>query len=164
MAPEFFPFCAFICLALATLTVCALGVALMVSARRRRGPRILATLVLAVAGAMVLALFLLGARIRQQFFLNEPLVGACGRGDLAEARRLLAAGASPDAYGVDFMETALIVASRCGRREVVELLLSKGATVGLRDSWGRTALQRAEEGHHRGIVLLLEKAERSQPK
>lgn len=98
----------------------------------------------------------LGANIRQQYFLNEPFVSGCSQGDLAEAQRLLSRGASPDAYGVDFVETALIAASRNGHAEIVTLLLRSGAHTRLQDSEGKTALQRAREAGHTNIVTVLE--------
>jgi len=70
---------------------------------------------------------------------------------------LLAAGASPDAYGVDYRRTALIAAASKGHREIVLLLLQKGATLDLTDDEGNTALDRAKELHQAQIVSLLEK-------
>jgi hypothetical protein len=153
MAPEFFPIFAFLGLAVIALTGLCVGVVRAILTRRV--PRLLCSVV-AVA---VLLLLILGMSIRQQYFLNEPFASACGGGDIAEAQRLLLCGASPDAYGIDFRETALIAASRYGNREIVEFLLRNGANVDLMDSYGKTALQRAKEAGHGDIVRLIEQAE-----
>jgi uncharacterized protein len=159
MAPEFVPFVAFLVLAIAAIAGVIVGVVLLISARGKKGRRLVSVAVLVATVAVLLVLLLMAANIRQQFFLNEPFVTACGQGDLAEAERLLARGASPNAYGIDFAQTALIAASEQGHRDIVVLLLDNGAKVGLRDIMGRTALDRAKERGHRDIVVLLEEAE-----
>jgi len=163
MAPEFFPFVGFVVLAVFTLmTLAAGGVLLLMACRNRAHRRALRmSSMVAFSAAVVLTLMLLalGGMIRQQFFLNEPLVTACRKGDLREAERLLSKGASPDAYGVDFVETALIAASKSGNAEIVALLLRRGANVYLEDSAGKTALQWAKERGNNDVARLLEEAE-----
>ena len=66
-------------------------------------------------------------------------------------------GASPDAYGIDFVETALIAAARTGNREIVTLLLRSGADAELRDSEGKTALDRAREAKQDEIASVIER-------
>lgn len=164
MAPEYLPFVAFALLLV--LVGAALGVGLLlcligreggdVNRRRRRW----AGAALTTAMFLGALLFLLGKAIRQQFFLNEPLVAACAAGNVSEVRRLLAAGASPDAYGVDFVETALIAAAAEGHAEVVDLLLRSGASVDLRDSAGRSAIDWAKARGHAQVVQLLEQGQR----
>lgn len=163
MAPEYVSFVGF---ALLLVLACAvLGVGLMLcliggegrDLKRRR--RWWAGLAFTVGTFLGWLLFLLGRDIRQQFFLNEPLVAACAAGNVCEVQRLLATGASPDAYGVDFVETALIAAAE-GHAEVVELLLRSGASVDLRDSGGRRAIDWAKARGHAQVVRLLEQAQR----
>jgi hypothetical protein len=162
MAPEFFLFIAFVGLAVLAVGGLIATVVLLVwahySARLRRVLRVLSAVVFAGVVVVGLILLWLGASIRQQYFLNEPFVSACGQGDLVEAQRLLSCGASPDAYGVDFFETALIAASRNGRVEIVALLLRSGANTDLQDSDGKTALQRAREADQKEIISMLEHA------
>jgi uncharacterized protein len=57
---------------------------------------------------------------------------------------------------VDFIDTALIAASRNGHSEIVALLLRSGAHTDLRVMDGKTALQRAKEASHKDIVSMLE--------
>ena len=104
---------------------------------------------------MVVFAAFLGGSIRQQYFLNEPFVTACSSGNIGQAQLLLKRGASPDAYGVDFIDTALTAASAAGHREIVLLLIRSGARLDLKDSSGKTALDRAEEGGHKDIALVL---------
>lgn len=162
MAPEFIPFLAFAGLAILAMVGLVGGLALLVwarfSVRQRRALRKTAVVTLSVVFAIALVLTVLGVRIRQQYFLNEPFVGACGQGNLAEAQRLLSRGASPDAYGVDYAETALIAASGAGHPEVVSLLLRNGAHTELQDSYGETAIQRAKERGHKEVVSILKGA------
>jgi ankyrin repeat protein len=158
MAPEFFPFIVFAGLGVIALVGVCVGIPFLLFAYRKKHLRLPAAFVLSAVAFVVIALLALGSLIWQQFFLNEPLVTACGQGDLETAQRLLAQGASPDAYGIDFVETALIAASRGGHRDIVKLLLSKGATVDLKDSQGKTSLDRAHEGGCADIVLLLQLA------
>ena len=162
MAPEFFPFIAFVGFAVIALIGLVAGAVLLVwghyNIRLRKVLRILSAVAFSGVAVVALVLFVLGAKIRQQYFLNEPFVSACGNGDIAEAQRLLSRGASPGAYGVDFVETALIAASRSGHPEVVAFLLRSGAHPDLQDVEGKTALQRAKEAGHKEIVSMLEQA------
>ncbi len=162
MAPEFLPFFGFLVLAALALGALILGIALIVWARYQ--PKLAGLLrafsVVAFLGflAIGLPLFLLGKHIHQQYFLNEPLVTACAEGQFAEVQRLPARGASPDAYGIDYYETALVAAARSGNRDIVALLLKSGANLKLRDSDGKTALERAKEANRDEIATLIEKA------
>jgi ankyrin repeat protein len=163
MAPEFFPFLAFFFLAVIAVICIIISVMLFVWWRYQKKHRVARILsVLAFSGTLIVVLLLLfiGLNIRQQFFLNEPLVSACAEGNLSESQRLLARGASPDAYGVDFMQTALISATRSGHLEIVELLLRNGADINLQDCYGRTALDYAKEAGQSEIAIALEQADR----
>lgn len=168
MAPEFFPFIAFgglVLVALAGLVVTGGLFVLAWYLRRTGARRWIARLTgllswLACTGVIIVVALVvfLGGRIRQQYFLNEPFATACGSGDIAQAQQLLSRGASPDAYGIDFVDTALTAASGAGHREIVALLIRSGARLDLKDSAGKTALDRAEENGHSDIVRMLRDA------
>jgi Ankyrin repeats (3 copies) len=174
MAPEFFPFIGFGMLVL--VLVAGLGAAAVLFVirlvlRHRQSPhwaRRLVTMLCcaSLVGVMLvsLCLVLLGGKIRQQYFLNEPFVSACGDGDLAKARELLARGASPDAYGIDFVDTALSAAAASGHREIVALLLRSGAHIDQKDSNGKTAAERARENGHGEIAQMIEASKNNPPK
>jgi ankyrin repeat protein len=51
--------------------------------------------------------------------------------------------------------TALMFASERGHKEVVKLLIEKGAGVNVKDKYGWTALKYASENGHQEIVELL---------
>jgi hypothetical protein len=173
MAPEFFPFIGFGILAVIVVGGLAAAAVLFVVRLllHRRGPRWARRLVTvlccaSVAGVLLLSLCLalLGGKIRQQYFLNEPFVTACGDGDLAKAQELLARGASPDAYGIDFVDTALSAAAASGHKEIVALLLRSGAHIDQKDSNGKTAEERARETGHGEIAQMIEASKNNPPK
>jgi hypothetical protein len=151
----------FLVLSFITLIGLGIGVALAVGARRNKALRGPAVLVLSGAGLLFLFVLTVGVFMFREFYLNENLVFACQRGDIAEAKWFLSFGASPNANGIKGMDDALGAASENGHRELVELLLSRGAKVGHKDFHGKTALQRAKEAGHNDIVVLLEQADES---
>ena len=138
----------------------AVGIMLALCAHWNKSLRRPARLLLTATVALFLVLLPMGFFMFHEFYLNEHLVFACRRGDIAEARWLLSLWASPNAEAIHGMDDALGAASEGGHRELVELLLSKGAKVGHTDFHGRTALQRAKEAGHIDIVLLLERGEK----
>jgi uncharacterized protein len=69
---------------------------------------------------------------------NDPML-ASYRGNAAEVRSLLAAGARLDVQDGNG-NTALMLAAQYGRSDNVQLLLDAGADVHLKNSHGRTAL------------------------
>ena len=85
--------------------------------------------------------------------LNENLLEAARLGNLPEVKRLLDAGAAVNARDNEG-ETALMLASGGGHREVVELLLAKEAEVNAKGTGGETALMGASFNGHREIVEL----------
>jgi ankyrin repeat protein len=88
---------------------------------------------------------------------TAALVGAAGRGDVGEVRRLLDEGGA-DIEGWNGRGwTALIVAARWGHRDVVEYLLDRGANIEARGRYGDTPLfAAAREGHREVVECLLE--------
>ena len=148
------------------LTIIALlglgiGVVLALCARRNKRLRRPAIGVLAGFALLFVPVALVDFGIFHEFYLNENLVFACQRGDVAEAKWLLSLGASPNALGIKGMDDALGAASEGGHRELVELLLSRGAKVGHENFYGKNAMQRAKEAGHADIIALLEQAEPS---
>jgi hypothetical protein len=142
----------FLFLALAIHLLIGLGLIAIYICLGRRVPRTLRWGIPVIA----LLLLILGLAIRQQFFLSEPFVTACSANNIEEAKSLLGRGASVDAYGIDFRETALIVAAEQGKIEIVEWLLTNGAKAERTDSRGRTALERAKETKQKDVVRPLE--------
>jgi len=166
MAPEFFPligsFAAFVALAASVLLTVIVGVGLLVWAHydsgRRKTLRVVSAIAFCSALPLALGVFLVGSHIRQRYFLNEPLVSACASGDLAQAQRLLDRGASPDAYDCDGTATALMAAASSGHRDIVGLLLRRGANARLRDDRGRTAFDQAKAAGHDEIATMIEQS------
>ena len=153
MAPEFLPFIAAGFLLLASLV--AMAVLAIVFVVRKRLPRPLTLLAfLSTCGLLLVTGFCVSG-VRQQYFLDEPMASAAASGRLAEVRQLLDKGASPDAWGVDYVSPALVGAAEGGHVVVVKLLLERGADPDRRDSGGKTAAERAREGGHIGVVDLI---------
>jgi ankyrin repeat protein len=95
--------------------------------------------------------------------LNEALINAAKRGDLAAVKDLLAKGADVNAK-TRYDQTPLMFAADKGHVEVVKLLLAAGADVNVVDTFYKsfTALVGAtREGHAEVVKLLLEKGARS---
>ena len=86
-----------------------------------------------------------------------PLHEAARKGDLAEAKRLLEAGADFTARDDHLRSTPLAWAAKFGQLEIVELLLERGAPKSLPDDppWA-TPLQWAIKRGHGRIATLLE--------
>jgi hypothetical protein len=151
----------FLVLAAISLIGFAVGIVLALCARRNNSLRRPARLLLSATVALFLVVLPMGLLMFHEFYLNENLVLACRRGDIDEAKWLLSLWASPNAEAIHGTDDALGAASEGGHRELVELLLGKGAKVGHKDFHGRTALQRAREAGHADIVLLLQQSEHS---
>jgi len=169
MAPEFIPlvgsYVAFVALAASALLMLLVGVGLLIWARygtaRCKGLRLASALAFFAALPLTAGMLFFGIHIRQEYFLNEPLVSACTNGDLAQARQLLERGASPNAWNHEAKLTALMCAARNGRRDTVALLLHYGANIRLRDSEGRTASEQAKSKGHDEIATMIEQFQRS---
>lgn len=83
-----------------------------------------------------------------------PLHEAARKGDTAEVKRLLEAGADVQIRDADG-ETALHEAASYGRLDAVTVLLHAGAVVNAKDDNGYTPLHRAAENGHIEIVTRL---------
>jgi len=147
MAPEFLGFFVAIglgaaCLALATIA--------LLSGRSRR--RLWALVGLIPTAALTLLAFV---HLRQEFILNEPMATAAHQGRIETVRTLLDRGASPNSWGVDGAQTALMGACAAGHIQVVQLLIERGADVYLSDGPRRTALAYARELGHKDIEQVL---------
>ena len=153
MAPEFLPFIAAGVLILASLV--AMAVLAIVFVVRKRLPRPLPLLALLSTSGLLLVTGFGVSSVRQHYFLDEPMAIAAASGRLAEVQQLLDKGASPDAWGVDYVSPALVGAAEEGHVAVVKLLLERGADPDLRDSGGKTAAERARERGHVEVVQLI---------
>jgi hypothetical protein len=76
-------------------------------------------------------------------------------GDVTRAQRLLAAGADLDALDEEFRSTPLGLAARFGRREMVELLLSRGADPNRAGAPWATPVEWARKKGHADIASRL---------
>jgi ankyrin repeat protein len=78
-----------------------------------------------------------------------------GAASLPMARTLLDAGANPKVSFGPLGWTALHLAAQQGNKPVVDLLLTRGVPVNIRDQMGGTALMDAAKEGHKEIVALL---------
>lgn len=78
----------------------------------------------------------------EQANLNEQLIDAARRGDIAETTRLLDANANVNAQNKDGI-TPLMIAARNDHALACKLLINKGAIIETQDSTGMTALHHA---------------------
>ena len=121
--------------------------------RKRRSSRV-------VNWVLLSAFLLLPIMSQSQYmFLNEPMVEAAGDGDYKKVETLLRFGASVNCEADDGRGTALLAAIRGGHRDVVRLLIGRGANVNqvtlgfLSERDTCTPLQVAA-GHPQMIALL----------
>lgn len=89
--------------------------------------------------------------------LGLALRAAADDGDLSQVNKLLAQGASPDAYdGVHGgLPTPLQAAAFRGHAGVVSSLLRAGASLEITNIQGRSALHHAADQDHDGVVCML---------
>lgn len=83
------------------------------------------------------------AAAQEQYQLNYALCIAATHGQDAEAERLLATGAQPDAPASNFSETALHRAAAGGHINMVRSFLDHGADPNVRSNFGETVLHAA---------------------
>jgi FOG: Ankyrin repeat len=92
---------------------------------------------------------------------KTPLIEAAEKGDLAEVKRLIHAGANVNdvyGYGESGRRTALIDAASGGHADIVRSLIEAKAELDLQDDRCETALMNAAEWNHPEVVSLLLKA------
>lgn len=83
--------------------------------------------------------------------LDQQLIAAAWKNDVAAARRLIAAGADVNAAD-DTVQSAFLIAASEGYVELLDLTLKHGADVRSLDSYRGTALIRAAERGHAAVV------------
>jgi ankyrin repeat protein len=88
---------------------------------------------------------------RSQAELDRALIDAAWSNDLARARRLIEQGADVNAQD-DTQQSAYLIATSEGYRDLLELTLANGADVTSLDSFDGTGLIRAAERGHADIV------------
>ena len=89
---------------------------------------------------------------------NTALIFAARDGRIDLARRLIEAGATVDWIDGEGV-TPLILAAFKNHPAVVRYLLSRGAETGIRDQWGRVAMDYAlRRGAHDPIASMLRRA------
>ncbi len=87
--------------------------------------------------------------------LNQDLIAAAWRNDLAATRELLAAGADVNAQD-HTQQSAFLIATSEGYLELLELALADGADLDAKDSYFGTGLIRAaDRGHYQIVGRLL---------
>ncbi|GAA2173063.1 hypothetical protein GCM10009784_05950 [Arthrobacter parietis] len=86
--------------------------------------------------------------------LNQNLINAAWDNNVAEASRLIEAGADVN-YEDETQQSAFLIAASEGYLELLELTLSNGADVHALDSFNGTALIRAAERGHADVVRRL---------
>ena len=80
---------------------------------------------------------------------------AATKGDIAQAKALIAKGVCVDAREDSFKKTALHQVAISGHKDVAELLLGHGADTDARDSYATSPLHYAAENGHKEIAELL---------
>ncbi len=96
---------------------------------------------------------------RERIFVVDEswsdLMRSAREGDVAETRRLLEMGNDPNARGGSLGLTPLIVSVANGHRDVVELLLNRGASIEAPDGSGMTPLMTATLFEQSAVAQLL---------
>ncbi|KRF08612.1 hypothetical protein ASH00_02600 [Arthrobacter sp. Soil782] len=90
----------------------------------------------------------------EQIALNQNLINAAWENNVAEANRLIEAGADVN-YEDETQQSAFLIAASEGYLELLELTLRNGADVHALDSFNGTALIRAAERGHADVVRRL---------
>ena len=103
--------------------LCLLPLKLWCKIRKRRTSRIMNRVLL---GAVILLPIMSQS---QYMFLDEPLVDAARNGDYAQVKALLLLGANINCEADDGRGTALLAAIQGEHRDIVRLLVDRGANV-----------------------------------
>jgi hypothetical protein len=145
MAPEYFIFFIFLLLVLIFIGTLALSIFI----KKLRLPAAILSII------FLIAIGFIALEIRQQYFLNEPMAMASWKNDIHAVETLLKKGASPDSFGVDFVDTALTYAIKEQNIEIINLLIEYGANLEIRNSDGKTAMDIATEINNEEILEIL---------
>ena len=97
---------------------------------------------------------------------TDAFFDAAGGGDLNTIQIMLENGIDVNVKDASFGHTALIVAARKGHRQIVELLLAKGADVNATDNYGNTALgwaRKTSRADSETVVNMLKQAGAVEP-
>ena len=92
-----------------------------------------------------------------QVAADAELLRAVDRGDLESAKKWLKKGANVNAVEKNWGQTPLHKAARKGHKDIVELLIAKGANVNAADKYGETPLFWAARNGHKDVAELLRK-------
>jgi len=95
------------------------------------------------------------AQARWAELQSSRLFDAVRKRQLPEVLRLLAAGASPDAYVTRAGTTALMKAAELGLEAVAAALLAAGANANRRNEFGEAAIDLARMHAHKQLVAIL---------
>ena len=113
---------------------------------------------IATARLLFIALACIAGAAAQPPELNRQLVLAADRGDAAEVRRLIAAGADVN-WQDEKLDSAFLIAGARGHAEVLRLTLAAGANLKSTNRYGGTALIPAcHYGHVETVRVLLSTA------
>ena len=97
---------------------------------------------------------------------TDAFFDAAGGGDLNTVQTMLENGLDVNVKDTSFGHTALIVAARKGHRQIVALLLAKGADVNVTDNYGNTALgwaRKTTRADSEAVVNMLKQAGAAEP-
>jgi ankyrin repeat protein len=120
---------------------------LLAPEKAARAKTVVASTILVLASLILILVGKLG--------LWPPLIYAANHGHLGAGKLLLDAGASTSVYDPYGGGTPLTIASSKGDREMVEMLLEKGADVNAKDRVDQTALMAAYRRGDQEILKLL---------
>ncbi|KAL7542883.1 hypothetical protein ACHAWF_007271 [Thalassiosira exigua] len=101
-----------------------------------------------------------GAKLHMQRQTKAAVFNACSKGDIPTLQLFRLSGLNFSFSDYD-QRTPLMIAASEGNEEVVRLLLKAGADPTMKDRWGQTAVECANDGGHSACVeLFVDKSER----
>ena len=104
---------------------------------------------------LILAILVLPLTLRAD--LAKDLANAASKGDRGRVESLLAGGADINSIVYSYDATALMLAARYGRLEMVKFLIDKGADINIKNRIGSTAIHVASEYGRIDVVKYLVK-------